>query len=358
MAIPIYKSTGEILARAQVDNLHLRLHKLNDSWQNYQNNWEIPKEKKEPFTKLTGYSNSEMNEILKQINSDYDLMTETLKKDGYYTADFTLTSRSRLLAGNGDVSPLEVSMFLHFIFGFPFIPGSSLKGMVRYYAELEESGDIIKNIFGKDESDSNGDSVCGKVFFNDVIPVSFPNIETAILTPHYGEYFQHKKTPGEWYTPNPITLLVIKPGASFRFTLYSRHKEYVEKAERWLKGVLSQIGIGSKTRIGYGRFRSGNITAGGTSAESPAAAQEVKTPEYYLDKNKDLKIATETKLEAKVVKQEGKRVTVEILHPLVKEKSEFSCNSPLAPGTIVEVIITQLTKDKKISAVRLNRMVI
>jgi len=354
MAIPLYKSGREILTPpVQVDNLHLLLHKLNDSWQN---DWELPKDKKGVFPKFTQFSNSEMNQILKQINSDYDLMTETLKKDGYYTADFTLTSRSRLLAGNGDVSPLEVSMFLHFIFGFPFIPGSSLKGMVRYYAELETEGELIKNIFGKEERDPKGDSICGKVFFHDVIPVQFPKIETAILTPHYSEYFQNNKIPGEWYTPNPITLLVIKPGASFRFSLYSRHKEYVEKAERWLRGVLSQIGIGSKTRIGYGRFRSGNISAGETINETAAAAPEAKTPEYYLDKNKDKKIATDLKIEARVIKQEGKRVTVELLHPLVKEHHEFSCAAPLSPGTIVEVIITQITKDKKITAIKLYRM--
>ena len=354
MAVPVYKSTREILNGAGGnDNLHLRLHKLNQAWNN---NWEIPSERSMCIKDFTGYSNSEMNNILKQINLDYDGVTSALNKDGYHTADFTLATRTRLLAGNGDISPLEFSMFLHFIYGFPFIPGSSLKGMVRYYAELETEGELIKNIFGKEERDPKGDSICGKVFFHDVIPVHFPKIETAILTPHYNKYYQNKEIPGEWFTPIPLPFIVLAPGASFRFILYSRNREYLEKAESWLKEVLYKTGIGAKTRIGYGRFRSGNISAGEITTETAAAVREVKTPEYYLEKNKELKIATETKLEAKVVKQEGKRVTVEILHPLVKEKYEFSCNSPLAPGTIVEVIITQLTKDKKISAVRLNKM--
>jgi len=70
MAIPLYKSGREILTPpVQVDNLHLLLHKLNDSWQN---DWELPKDKKGVFPKFTQFSNSEMNQILKQINSDYD----------------------------------------------------------------------------------------------------------------------------------------------------------------------------------------------------------------------------------------------------------------------------------------------
>jgi len=347
MALPIYNSVKTLLdSEREIDNLHLRLHKLNRAWQN---DWNMPKDKSTILPNFTGYSNQEMNKIIGQKNDDLDKMVATLKTDGYYVADLKLTTKSRLLVGNGDMSALEFSLYLHFIFGFPFIPASSLKGMVKFFAEMNETGDSIQNVFGLEERETKREAICGKVNFLDVVPVTFPKLESGILTQHYNKYYQESLSPGEWFTPVPLSFITVAPGAAFRFILYSKEKELAQKAENWLKGSLSLIGIGTKTRIGYGRFNTP------TKQENQSQPNQQNTPSLntpddtaqleadYIEKNKALKIIQNVILYAKVIKQEGAVLTVEILHPDHTKEQRIKYNAPVQ-SKYIQVKVNAISK--------------
>lgn len=213
-----------------------------------------------------------------------------LKKSGYLTRTIKLKSVSRLIVGLGDKNALEVGFTFHPLYGYPYIPGSSLKGLCRSWLEIAENefdGKVLQDedlqseidqesrqIFGsfkkdeknipeylKRELESRKESVSklGDVLFFDAIPTEDTKLDfdIDIMNPHYSEYYTDpkKSPPGDWYSPVPIKFLTIKEGATFAFYLASRNEKSLDKAEKWLLNGLSELGIGSKTSSGYGYFQ-------------------------------------------------------------------------------------------------------
>src|SRR2546423_8198515 len=64
--------------------------------------------------------------------------------------------KNRLAINLGSESVLETNISLHRIFGVPFIPGSSLKGMtaafIRQYSEWKKDNDFYITVFGDESS--------------------------------------------------------------------------------------------------------------------------------------------------------------------------------------------------------------
>ena len=82
-------------------------------------------------------------ELLKERNfQDVDFYITKLNRSQKEVSDinFTLATKSRLIVGLGSGSVLEVSIKLHFIYGFPYIPSSAIKGVLRAYKILEKVG--------------------------------------------------------------------------------------------------------------------------------------------------------------------------------------------------------------------------
>ncbi|AEH51248.1 type III-B CRISPR module RAMP protein Cmr6 [Pseudothermotoga thermarum] len=225
--------------------------------------------------------------IISDINERRKKSILTLEKFGYKVIEFTAKPCWRMVVGLGGTHPQETSMILHHVYGFPYIPGSSIKGVTRsmfildwfekvkkalvsenidlskFVAGLEnynpksaknqlpeyydrELVDLYSNIFGTQEYQ-------GKVIFFDAFPVGEINLVLDIINPHYPDYYSGNKPPADYQNPNPIKFLTVA-NTNFLFVLAGENEKIVIEAERYLKQALQAIGIGAKTSLGYGLF--------------------------------------------------------------------------------------------------------
>jgi CRISPR-associated protein Cmr6 len=198
------------------------------------------------------------------------------------------TSESRFVTGLGRSHPVENGFVWHPTLGVPYLPGSSVKGMLRSWAEREaeprpSNGDIAK-VFG-------GPGAIGEVDVLDALPLSPVQLDADVMTPHYAGWTP-EAPPADWCGPVPIPFLVTAMGTSFLFAVVPRSpmaRDVAETVRSWLVEALEAAGAGAKTSIGYGRFR---LSEEGTSkwkkriedvrvaeAESARRADAMKTPE-------------------------------------------------------------------------------
>ena len=224
----------------------------------------------------------------------------------------------RLAIGLGNASVFENSLTLHHVYGIPYIPASSVKGIIRswliqeYFSygsngnEYDEFGEgralrdseafslifgtpleykLTENTLGKSiikNEDGNPTAHLGNIVFFDAYPISKPKVYVDIMNPHYPEYYREgsDKPPADWQNPVPIFFLTIKD-TSFQF-LFGIRKGCSEdefkkllnmsfqhpsnpkmnkegSAEKVLKELLEEAltfaGVGAKTATGYGRMR-------------------------------------------------------------------------------------------------------
>lgn len=198
-----------------------------------------------------------------------------------------LKTDSPFVTGLGREHPVENGFLWHHTLGVPYLPGSSVKGMVRSWIEQwaeekdKKEKEEIDRIFGPKQPTEQPQ--VGVVVFLDAIPLDTVRLKADIMTPHYGEYYQNKerpKAPGDWISPVPIPFLAVKEGATFHFAIVPRrhpclktqgesgkssdlpvgksregnHRADCEIVVDWLKEALEWIGAGAKTAIGYGRM--------------------------------------------------------------------------------------------------------
>jgi CRISPR-associated protein Cmr6 len=196
------------------------------------------------------------------------------------TQSLWVVPQGRLIVGLGGESVYETALTLHHVFGFPFIPASSVKGVVRSWIittvfEKDETGAIdLKNaekrakqhedfclIFGSDAENHDKTARQGEVTFFDAYPTSAPRIETDLMNPHYGEYYDKTKQvfPTDTQSPVPVFFLTVA-GAPFQFIIASKKWDLTKlfkgkTLENWLKEALQNHGIGAKTAVGYGYMK-------------------------------------------------------------------------------------------------------
>jgi CRISPR-associated protein Cmr6 len=188
-------------------------------------------------------------------------MLDGFNGTSWQVKQFTARTRWRLVAGLGIASTLEASMSMHPVYGFPYIPGSSLKGMARACAEsLVKKGDekaqtAINDIFGPDpEDDKKEEARRGKVIFFDAMPEKLPELDVDIINSHYSDYYEGKAPPADWLSPIPVYFLAVRPKTPFRFAVASKDETLAGQADAWLREGLDKLGVGSKTMVGYGHF--------------------------------------------------------------------------------------------------------
>jgi len=248
-------------------NDHLSKEKDNEKDNKLKDNKLITQAKNNVYKLVKNIASKEKK--LEEINSYIKKLNERQKQIA--DKSFTLTTKSRLIVGLGGGSALEVSIKLHFIYGFPYIPSSAIKGVLRAYKILEKVNfDFEKySKFEKEiESGNREDKEIGafvRVFGNqqykgdliilDAIPENFPRLEEDIMNPHYPDYYNDKKPPTDNQNPRPIKFLTVAKGEKFNFYFKNSHV-YKEAFETDLKEDLikafNYIGIGAKTGIGYG----------------------------------------------------------------------------------------------------------
>jgi len=239
-----------------VDNFHLKFHKY-AAYQKFGNS------KEEEFKlffedKEIKFDFTRQKPLIQQANKDQYQSAALLHGEGNVaTADFKIDWR--LVVGLGGASVYETSMTLHHLYGFPYIPASGIKGMVRAYvctqvSPYEGKQKDVDNIFGTENE-------MGNIIFYDALPTEPPCLKPDVMNPHYTPYYQPKNTsepPADYHKPIPVNFLTVVD-TTFSFVIGIRKgvpeadkKLLLEKTEEWLKKALEEQGVGAKTAVGYG----------------------------------------------------------------------------------------------------------
>ncbi len=157
-------------------------------------------------------------------------------------------SQGRFVTGLGRSHPVENGFAWHPTLGTPYLPGSSIKGMVRAWAR-EEDDEALEKLLGTKEQ-------TGAVCFLDAIPSEPVRLEVDVLTPHYASW-EPSSPPGDWSSPVPVPFLTTAGGSVFLFAAVPMpgHEKSMEAVERAMRETLETLGGGAKTAVGYGRFR-------------------------------------------------------------------------------------------------------
>jgi CRISPR type III-B/RAMP module RAMP protein Cmr6 len=226
-----------------------------------------------------------------------ELKSRTEALAGQYNTSFVSNYQliSRLLTGAGNASVYETGLTLHPVYGIPYLPASTIKGVTRKrYIDNHHDGDeaialgnqsfcdlfgctgltrlVQTDVEGKEKKkDVNsyyhkgrdlGDRKGWLIFF-DAFPATAPKLEVDILTPHYKPYYEDAEPPADIYNPVPVTFLTVAPGVTFTVAVALRppgndgntqSKELLAKVQEALHGAFTEDGVGAKTTVGYGRF--------------------------------------------------------------------------------------------------------
>jgi len=178
---------------------------------------------------------------------------------------FTLELQENMTIGAGLSTPYgAAALNWHWTLGVPYIPGSSLKGLMLSWArdwEGLKEAECVK-IFGSERPKDNSDDglQAGQIIVFDALPITPPTITLDILTPHYKKWYaggENAHWPGDWEDPNIVTFPVVKAGTEFRFAISPKRGtrlEVVKSAASLLKEALMELGAGAKTSRGYGLF--------------------------------------------------------------------------------------------------------
>ncbi|HEY6137622.1 MAG TPA: type III-B CRISPR module RAMP protein Cmr6 [Thermoanaerobaculia bacterium] len=210
----------------------------------------------------------------------------------------TATSSAALLAGIGRWNPTEIGFTLDRLTGCPYVPGSSVKGLLREASKLVARGEIgheetaaaywrenRRRIFGRDatEAPNAEEREAGLVCLFDAYPTRWPALEVDVLTPHQGKYYTGTapSPPGDWTDPIPVHFLRIAANCEVAFwfapcrgtPLTARDREEIEAL---LVLALDWLGLGAKTASGYGWFMSPETAAEMRTSAPPRAAAPVK----------------------------------------------------------------------------------
>lgn len=190
---------------------------------------------------------------------------------------------TRLVTGLGRAHPVENGFAWHPTLGTPYLPGSSIKGLMRAWARTGRESNELAARLGT--CDGRGD-----VIILDALPLKPVTLEPDVMTPHYDDYYRGGTPPGDWMSPTPIPFLVVARDTSFHFGLIPRGAQAracLGEVLAWLVRALGELGAGAKTSVGYGLFG------------APEAAPLV--PERWLDARARERQRLETMSEAQAL---------------------------------------------------------
>ncbi len=224
--------------------------------------------------------------LLGQIHANQVVNASILFRNGK-VEQFEPTLKQRLAVGLGSASVFETSISLHHVYGVPFIPSSSVKGIIRSWViqsiygteisagEIEKKHSLVNaefraltqdvdfcDIFGcpseikavkfdangepeknqkgnynfhqatsvalrNKQKSTEGEENKGKVTFLDAFPYSENLVvEPDIMNPHYGDYYSNDNIPpADYLSPVPIIFLTVGKDAKFNFIFGVKRKE-------------------------------------------------------------------------------------------------------------------------------------
>ncbi len=224
-------------------------------------------------------NNIALKNLLDSKHGSQQQFCETCEKAGYKIIKYQAELKSPLITGIGQTHPNEVGMVFDHTMGIPYIPASSVKGIVRFahmmeliksdkieeYKGSDKNGEyvvesnlqtLVPDIFGGDADIINNEKEKwkGKVIFLDAYPEKVPDLHVDIMNPHYGDYYSDengKTPPADYLDPTPIKFLTVKQGTKFIFrALVPKDSDLLEIVKTGFKNALKDEGVGAKTAVG------------------------------------------------------------------------------------------------------------
>jgi len=178
--------------------------------------------------------------------------------------------QSRLLVHTRSPTlPLYISLAWDPILNLPYIPSSSIKGVVRAYFKIFNKsieGLGVRDLFGDTDHEDRTGHV-GYVIFFDAYPVSCRRmlVEPDVITPHYKEIegsideTSVKPVPIVFPTIAPGTIIYIPFAVNMKLAERSDDDRLRKLGNTAILSVLIdeigralEIGVGAKTSLGYG----------------------------------------------------------------------------------------------------------
>jgi len=201
-----------------------------------------------------------------RVNNEF-ISIRSEKADMYCCEAYSFKLQTRypgLLIGIGNEHPaveegqIALGFAFDYVTGTPYIPGSSVKGILRSAFRHKE---YIRALLGDDSIDAEAleneifeGTVGGKelpMHSRDVFYDSFPVTEGRLMdmeaiTSHGNDVTKN---------PNPVTLVKVKPNVTFVFSFKLRDGSIsAEKKLAMFKEIITDLGAGAKTNTGYGVF--------------------------------------------------------------------------------------------------------
>lgn len=175
-----------------------------------------------------------------------------------------LALESRLFIGLTGGGMLETGCAISHSYGMPYIPSTSIKGVVRAHVHQSpfatKHRKAVDDLFGAaaDPKQDDQKGLAGLVTFHDAwwVPGSSetPLVE-EVVTSHHPGYYGREGQVAASDCDSPIPNAQIAVQGRFLFVLEGE-AGWRDLAEQMLTAALSQRGIGAKTRTGYGLFDS------------------------------------------------------------------------------------------------------
>ena len=223
-----------------------------------------------------GHALGQDPELARQVVARRALAVRQLRARGVHVVRLSASPEWRLAVGLGEkANPHEIGLSLHGTYGWPVIPGSSLKGLTAAWASDPSVADPqdVRRVLGtprlrpakspaapaKQAKPGKADAR-GTVCFLDAIPARPGPVRVSIdvLTPHVKRYYETAsgktqdpaEPPAEYHNPVPVNFLTVS--GPFIVDLYGRNARDVDLARDWLIKAGDELGAGAKTAAGYG----------------------------------------------------------------------------------------------------------
>ncbi|WP_198156351.1 type III-B CRISPR module RAMP protein Cmr6 [Thermobifida cellulosilytica] len=214
-------------------------------------------------------------EDVKAVTARRKLALDRLRAQGLTVRRVTLRPEWRLAIGLGNKDNAhEIGITLHGSYGWPVIPGSTLKGVTAQWVwdhirptTPEEIARYVR-VFGAPLPEERAAGVAeqpetarGRVRFLDAFASGVPvTVTVDVLTPHVKPYYDRTADeqtaaqappPAEHHQPVPVRFLTVSAGR-FDAALVGDTPDETEQAARWLVEAVNELGVGAKTSAGYG----------------------------------------------------------------------------------------------------------
>lgn len=256
--LPLYRSVRQACAEPdrQRANASLIFDKLVNVWSVAQACWEVKSDEKKKFLesfKGDGYAPG-------------DLLSDHIERRGRHVEAIggrlmKASTEWRFVSGLGAAHPLETGFVWHRTLGVPYLPGSSVKGMMRAWADPKRgwgasaSEERVAELFGSQDG-------AGRLVVFDALPLKAPRLELDILNIHYQPYYKggaEQSPPADYLSPVLVYFLTVGEGQPFEFALAPRQGIHgaaadVDEGICLLDEALRTLGAGARTATGYGRF--------------------------------------------------------------------------------------------------------